>query len=217
MNKKSANFVRTSPPSKAMKQILLFICLTVCFITPATAQLYQYLNTLDGLSSRRVISIQKDSKGYMWFLTHEGIDRYNGKHYTHYPLLNKGQELKSFPNLNTLEIDTAGVIWQIGKNGFIFRYNALADQYEMVYDFSLTDKSNSGLPLTATYLDSNNQIWLCTKNKQYIFDISQEKLIHLDSPIQDEITCIAEAGDNRYFLGTAHNIYSATLHKANCK
>lgn len=52
----------------------------------------------------------------MWFLTHEGIDRYNGKQYVHYSLSADGQpNMKSFPNLNTLEIDTAGVIWEIGK------------------------------------------------------------------------------------------------------
>ena len=33
----------------------------------------------NGLSNRRIFDIQKDSVGYMWFLTNEGIDRYNGK------------------------------------------------------------------------------------------------------------------------------------------
>lgn len=51
----------------------------------------------------------------MWFLTHEGIDRYNGKQYTHYSLTANGKLLNSFPNLNTLQIDTAGVVWEIGK------------------------------------------------------------------------------------------------------
>ena len=44
----------------------------------------------------------------MWFLTHEGIDRYNGKQYTHYSLTANGKLLNFFPNLNTLQTDTAG-------------------------------------------------------------------------------------------------------------
>lgn len=60
-------------------------------------------------------------------------------------------------------------------------------------------------------MDNKNNIWLCTKDKQYIFDIDQEKLIRLTSSIQEEITCITEAGNNQYFLGTNHNIFCVEL------
>ena len=163
MTRKFASFVRFSRLNTIMKRTLLLIYFTIIFITSVSAQLYQYLDTNDGLSSRRVLSIQKDNKGYMWFLTHEGIDRYNGKQYVHYSLSADGQpNMKSFPNLNTLEIDTAGVIWEIGKNGYIFKYNSLQDKYELAYNFASKDKSNSGLPLISTYLDNKNNIWLCT-------------------------------------------------------
>ena len=108
MLREITNFVRILPPNN-MRRILLLICLFVILVTPAVAQLYQYLDTQNGLSSRRVLSIRKDKKGYMWFLTHEGIDRYNGKQYTHYSLTANGKLLNFFPNLNTLQIDTAGV------------------------------------------------------------------------------------------------------------
>ena len=180
-----------------------WIFLILLFPLTCIAQTYQYIGVEDGLSNRRVYYIQKDRTGYMWFLTHEGIDRYNGKQYVHYSLSADGQpNMKSFPNLNTLEIDTAGVIWEIGKNGYIFKYNSLQDKYELAYNFASKDKSNSGLPLISTYLDNKNNIWLCTKDKQYIFDIDQEKLIRLTSSIQEEITCITEAGNNQYFLGS---------------
>ena len=104
----------------------------------------------------------------MWFLTHEGIDRYNGKQYRHYSLTANGKLLNFFPNLNTLQIDTAGVVWEIGKTGHLFKYNSLQDKFELVCDFASKDKSNSGLPLTASFLDSkDNNILLCTKNKQF--------------------------------------------------
>lgn len=45
----------------------------------ASAQTYKYIGIEDGLSNRRISNIQKDTQGYMWLLTSEGIDRYNGK------------------------------------------------------------------------------------------------------------------------------------------
>lgn len=148
----------------------------------------------------------------MWFLTHEGIDRYNGKQYTHYSLTANGKLLNFFPNLNTLQIDTAGVVWEIGKTGHLFKYNSLQDKFELVCDFASKDKSNSGLPLTASFLDSkDNNILLCTKNKQYLFDIDTHELIQLESPIKEEITYIAKSTNNQYFLASSHKIYCARL------
>lgn len=67
-----------------------FIRNIVCFLffLPfiATAQTYKYIGVENGLSNRRIFDIQKDSIGYMWFLTNEGIDRYNGKDIKHYKL-----------------------------------------------------------------------------------------------------------------------------------
>lgn len=211
MLREITNFVRILPPNN-MRRILLLICLFVILVTPAVAQLYQYLDTQNGLSSRRALSIRKDKKGYMWFLTHEGIDRYNGKQYTHYSLTANGKLLNFFPNLNTLQIDTAGVVWEIGKTGHLFKYNSLQDKFELVCDFASKDKSNSGLPLTASFLDSkDNNILLCTKNKQYLFDIDTHELIQLESPIKEEITYIAKSTNNQYFLASSHKIYCARL------
>lgn len=197
-----------------MGKILLSIYYIVICTTPAVAQLYQYLDPQDGLSSRRVVSIQKDSKGYMWFLTHEGIDRYNGKQYTHYKLTADSKTLNAFPNLNTLQIDTAGTVWEIGKSGHIFKYNSLQDKFELICDFAQIEQSNKGFPLTASYLNAkDNSILLCTKNKQYLFDIDTRKIIPLASPINEEITYIAQGPGNQFFLAGNHKIYCAQLKK----
>ena len=51
MLREITNFVRILPPNN-MRRILLLICLFVILVTPAVAQLYQYLDTQNGLSSR---------------------------------------------------------------------------------------------------------------------------------------------------------------------
>ena len=69
-----------------MKKWLFLILL---FPLTCVAQTYRYLGVEDGLSNRRVYCIQKDKTGYMWFLTHEGIDRYNGKDFKRYKLMDR--------------------------------------------------------------------------------------------------------------------------------
>ena len=57
-----------------MKKYILLI--VVLYLLPAVvrAQTYKYIGVEDGLSNRQVYAIEKDRKGYMWFLTPEGLD-----------------------------------------------------------------------------------------------------------------------------------------------
>ena len=96
-----------------MKKWLIILLL---FPFSCIAQIYKYIGVEDGLSNRRVYSIQKDRKGYMWFLTHEGIDRYNGKEFKQYKLMDGKEEVNSLLNLNWLYIDTEGVLWEKRKS-----------------------------------------------------------------------------------------------------
>ena len=112
-----------------MKKWLFLLFPLIC-----VAQTYRYLGVEDGLSNRRVYCIQKDKTGYMWFLTHEGIDRYNGKEFKRYKLMDGDAEVNSLLNLNWLYIDQEGVLWEIGKKGKIFRYDQIHDCFSLVYN-----------------------------------------------------------------------------------
>lgn len=51
----------------------------------------------------------------MWFLTHEGIDRYNGKEFKRYKLMDGDAEVNSLLNLNWLYIDQKESYGKSGK------------------------------------------------------------------------------------------------------
>ena len=76
-----------------MRFIINIVCFLFLLPLIATAQTYKYIGVENGLSNRRIFDIQKDSVGYMWFLTNEGIDRYNGKDIKHYKLIEENKSL----------------------------------------------------------------------------------------------------------------------------
>ena len=195
-----------------MRKALVLLCAVLLVAIQAPAQMFKYLDTQDGLSSRRVISIKKDSKGYMWFLTHEGADRYNGKQYKHYKMSDGEQIIQHSPNLNVLQTDQSGHVWALGKDGRMFRYHPDQDVFQLKLKFTDSIKSNKRLPLTITKIDQQDRLWLCTKTAQYIYEIPTGQFFQLDSPIQEEITSLIQADKNHYYIGTTHNIYHASLH-----
>ena len=89
-----------------------------------TAQTYKYIGIEDGLSNRRIFNIQKDAQGYMWFLTNEGMDRYNGKDIKHYKLNKEGTILDAPIRLGWLYTEPHIGIWVVGKQGRVFQYEA---------------------------------------------------------------------------------------------
>ena len=74
--------------------IFLLLSLTV------SSQTYKYIGIEEGLSNQKIYKIQKDARGYMWFLTHVGIDQYNGKEIKHYKLKEGNRELDPLLNIN---------------------------------------------------------------------------------------------------------------------
>ena len=93
------------------------------------AQIYKYLGIEDGLSNRRIYRIQKDGRGYMWFLTQEGMDRYDGKRIRHYTVLDGNLKVAPQVNLNWLYTDTENTLWVVGRKGRIFHYDTLHDRF----------------------------------------------------------------------------------------
>ena len=194
-----------------MKKIFLLCILVLLGAFSASAQFYRYLETKDGLSSRRVISIEKDSKGYMWFLTQEGVDRYNGKQYIHYKLYDGEKTIQHFPNLSHIHVDGEGGIWVLGKNGYVFKYNSYSDKYDLMMNFVDSIHTTRRIPLSHVGMDQEKRLWLCTKNAQYIYHISHQTLTKLESPIEEEITFICQRTDDEFFVATNHKVYLAHL------
>ena len=124
-----------------MRNIILFLLLLPLM---AYGQTYKHIGVEDGLSNRRIYNIQKDHQGYMWFLTHNGIDRYDGKNFKQYRLIDSEIEVNSMLNLSWLYVGVDGTLWEIGKKGRVFRYDAKHDRFQLVY--KLPDEVVKGNP-----------------------------------------------------------------------
>ena len=101
----------------------LFFVLLLISSTVSKGQIYKYIGLEDGLNNQKIYHIQKDQRGYMWFLTQEGIDRYDGKHIKHYNFSDDSMKLDSRIALNWLYMDSENVLWVIGQKGRIFKYD----------------------------------------------------------------------------------------------
>lgn len=195
-----------------MHKFLYILCLLLSVVfTQTEAQIFQYIGIDDGLSSRRVLSLQQSEHDYIWILTHKGIDRYNGKQFTHYPLIKNGIPVSCFPNLNILKTDKDQKLWEIGKDGLVFSLNENKDSFQLVFDLHKQYPETQTVPVTCTYLDEEKNIWFCTENHQYIYNGDSHKTYKINQKIPGKVTCITQAQGNKYFISNEQHLYSATL------
>lgn len=66
--------------------LLFFSLLTLHLRGQSIIPLFDNINVDQGLSQSSVFSIYQDSKGYMWFGTADGINRYDGNETKSYKL-----------------------------------------------------------------------------------------------------------------------------------
>lgn len=191
-----------------MKNWLLILLL---FPFSCVAQIYKYIGVEDGLSNRRVYSIQKDKKGYMWFLTHDGIDRYDGKEFKQYKLTDGKEEVNSLLNLNWLYTDPAGVLWEIGKKGKVYRYDEMHDTFELVYKLPIMENKDMPAPVSFSYIDKNHIIWLCSDKTIYLYNTETKKVDEIKNAIEENITDVAQIDETHFFIGTEKGIHYAEL------
>jgi len=174
------------------------ICLILMLIPLISfAQTYRYIGIEDGLSNRRIFDIQKDSQGYMWFLTNEGMDRYDGREIKHYKLLGKSRNI----HLGWLYKEDRGDLWVIGKKGCIFHYDTLRDQFKMVYQ--LSDTSDD---VTCGYMDYNHNIWLCTQDSIKLYNIKDTCKHSLPNVMNANIQMVEQVDSCHFFIAAERGI-----------
>lgn len=114
--------------------VLLFLFIHTGVVNARLSYEITSYTTEDGLSQRNVNGIMQTKDGYMWFLTRDGMNKFNGysfKPYKAYP----GDNCSLTTNriVNVAE-DKYGFIWTTTHDGHVFRFNPRTDHFRQITD-----------------------------------------------------------------------------------
>lgn len=96
---------------------------------------FSNLTVNEGLSQNSVLSIAQDTIGFIWFNTEDGLNKYDGRKFTHYnvPSGSTKREVKYISG--ELFVDRAGVLWVVANSGKLNRYRHETDSFHEVSKF----------------------------------------------------------------------------------
>jgi signal transduction histidine kinase/DNA-binding response OmpR family regulator len=138
----------------------------------------------------------------LWFLTRYGIDRYDGTYFKNYKLLDGDTEINSMLHLSWLYTANDGVLWEIGRKGYVFRYDANTDRFRLVYKLPDNIFTPAPDPVTFAFIDTHSRVWLCHDRHFYLYDSTTGEASVIDNPVEGSVSCMIQIDDTRYIVGT---------------
>ena len=123
-----------------------------------------------GLSNALVLSMCQDDKGFMWFGTEDGLNRYDGYDFTVYKHDLDDPHSLSNSYVNALHQDSLAVLWIGTWGGGLDRFDAEKEQF-VHYQHEPDDGSSlSDDKVWALYEDSSGALWVGTEGGLNQFD-----------------------------------------------
>lgn len=194
---------------------LLLLILFFCIISSLSSQKIDSnqinkLSTEQGLSSNLIYNILQDRKGFIWVATEEGLNKFDGKNFTHFAV-NSGRYSLSHNRAQTLLLAPDGNIWTGTSDGLniydyksdsIIKVRTNTSPLRLVYNdiTYLTSGIDKARTWIGTYGDGVNFFnW----DNMKFYALKLPKIQNIQPPLY--IMSLLEDDNNRLWIGTQHN------------
>lgn len=165
----------------------------------------------DGLPHNYIDNIYKDSQGFLWLCTHNGLSRFDGINFVHYNISTEGMKLRS-NFVNKVCEDQFHRLWIASEAG-LDRLNLKTGRLEPV-DYSVFQSEDlSKIPVLFLLKGKNGSLWIATQTNLYHIELGQDgkikKCTFLFSTYDKHsapITALGQVG-NELWVGYDRNVY----------
>ncbi len=160
----------------------------------------------DGLSQSRILCILEDERGFMWFGSADGLNRYDG--YTTKIFRNRLGDTTSLPNnvINAMAEDSSGNIW-IGTNNGVAIFDPYTENFISLKETDSTRIAMGANLIVSLVIDKNQDVW-CGTDGYGVFRVKKNSLTRdyhfydkSDPVFLNHINTLYVDSQNRLWLG----------------
>lgn len=190
-----------------IKELFVLLLLQVMgWCAPLSAQIdntyyFSNLSLKDGLSQLSVLKIYQDSKGYMWFGTRNGLNKYDGNKMVVYKHHNEDSLSLCDNHVTSLIEDDQHCLWIGTSHGL----NKLELKTDKITPYTKENFQLLESGVRSLFIDSKDRLWVGTSKGLCLFvrEANAFQVIDLHGKIKGEfITAIGETSDHHFLIGT---------------
>lgn len=185
------------------KKILVLLCFLFLgphLLVAQTQYLFRNYTAEKYLSSNVIRCILQDSKGYMWFGTKRGVNRFDGTHVKLYQYDKDNSKSIGSDFIDSFVQVTDSTIW-VGTDKGVFILNVKTDQFSYF-------KPLKKMLVYSMLKDKRGNIWLASHgNGVYCVDPKNRKIKRYETRVNDRspivpVKSLAQDNDGTIWIGT---------------
>lgn len=154
---------------------------------------FTHYSSEDGLSQNSVMSILEDKKGFMWFATWDGINKFDGYTFTNYKASEYNTVNLTNNRIDYMAEDHYGYIWVLAYDNRVYRFNPATELFRQV-------PAEGKELITAIRILNEKHIWLLTENEGAV-------RVTVDAETHDLQTEAYSMQSDRFPSMTIHDVY----------
>jgi signal transduction histidine kinase/streptogramin lyase/FixJ family two-component response regulator len=145
------DFQRFPPPDKVRRII------TPTRVEPGVR--FFHLTSEDGLSQNNVRTFFQDSRGFMWIGTQDGLNRFDGYHFTIYKNVPGDLQSLSANHITSILEDKQGMLWIGTQGGGVNRFDPITEKFKRFQHSSQNSNTIGGNDVFSIFEQSNGHLW----------------------------------------------------------
>ena len=169
---------------------------------------FDHISIEQGLSQSSVKAIFQDSRGFLWFGTEDGLNRYDGYNFTIYKPDPDSLNSISERWITSIVEDREGYLW-VGTRLGLNRYDPRTEEFVHYLHDDMNPASLVDNHINVLYIDRANDLWVGTDNGLDLFERNTGTFKHyVYRPTQQDgisgksITALYEDSRGRFWVGT---------------
>lgn len=162
---------------------------------------FKNLSVNNGLANSTVYYINQDSKGFIWFATESGVNRYDGQTFESFTM----DDGLSDNEVLQIREDSKGRTWFLTLNGKLSYY--YKNRFYNASNDSLLSKTFCKASFVSFFEDSRQRLWFSTNQKEIVM-IDGKSVKILNSPDQSFTnSVVTENKQGEILIFNQHNLY----------
>lgn len=189
--------------------IILFVSVVFHCSCLAQSPVFQQLDVRDGLALNTVLSITQDDKGFVWFCTPEGLNRYDSRILRTYRNDPANPRSISSSYVSTSLYDSRKTLW-LGTGKGLNKYDPQTDSFQQLLHNPALKSSLSNDNIYCLFEDHKGSLWIGTANglNRLADPLTNrfERYIFSGSAAQNVIHSISEDREGSLWLATNNGL-----------
>ena len=160
----------------------------------------------NGLSLSSVYCIFQDSKGFMWFGTEDGLNRYDGKNFTIYRSDPENPNSISYKWIEQIFEDSLGNLW-FGSRGGLTQFNPVSEIFTQFRGVGPNQQLRNDT-ITHLFEDAKQQLWIGTMRGIHRLNLKNLEIEAIKGEFpHSRINCFLEEKNDNFWVGTNNGLF----------